>query len=261
MFVSTYDYWYGYDYSDSLYRPEYLFDVTSEVAIDSGYFKDFGSERYLMCKSADGRTNFIDPCDGHVYRYDDPFTLRIRDVWYHKGVLRLIVRDSDGSVFWNRIFSIDKKQTVPVTWESDSGIFSEEHIKHGFTDLRISIFNINGSGLSGVVDPATGKFGPEKVLNFDLGRWWFCPGYESGCISKMRLEGMLNQHPFVRINSAKIRLSLTDKESNRVVYKQNHWVNVGLEPGEVGATQEFQLNQQVFVNGDLIWNAEVLEYR
>jgi hypothetical protein len=65
----------------------------------------------------------------------------------------------------------------------------------------------------------------------------------------------------MRINSAKIRLTLTDKESNRVVYKQNHWVNVGLEPGEVGATQEFQLNQQVFVNGDLIWNAEVLEYR
>jgi len=261
MYVSVTETRYVHDFPDSLYGFQYLFDVMREVAVDSGWFKDFGSERYLMCRRYDRRTNFIDPCDGHVYRYDDPFTLKIRDVWYHKGVLRLIVRDSVGSVFWKRICSIDKKQTVPITWESDSGIFSEEHLERGFTDLRIAIFNVNGTGWSGIVDPATGRFGPEKVLNFDLGRWWFCTGYESGCISKMRLEGMQNRHPLMRINSAKIRLTLTDKESNRVVYKQNHWVNVGLEPGEVGATQEFQLNQQVFVNGDLIWNAEVLEYR
>lgn len=259
MIVLTSDFWYGYDYPDSTHPPEYLFDVMKTAAIDSGGFEDFGSERYLLCSRSDGRKNLLDPCDGYVYRYDDPFTLIIQDIWYHKGVLRLLTSDAEG----RKIYDIAKRQVVPVTWNSyhEPILSAKSPVYSKNADTRIYYYDYNGWGWQGVVDPATGYFGPEYVLNFQYGRWWFCEGYESGCIASMRLEGMQNRHPLKRINRAKIRLTLTDKASNQVVYKQNHWVDVGLEPGEVGATQEFKLNQQVFIAGDLMWNAEVVEYK
>jgi len=255
MIVKTYDWLHGYP-EDSIRAGQFLYDLQSDVAIDSTglhFFRRKGG-LVLWLKDNDDGLKVYDACKGYWFNPKDPFSKKVIAVWTNRGVKRVIARkDDDNFAFYD----LSQRQALPFvfrSWEfSDLETFFNDEDNDPrvwvYTDVRLRL------------DPATGKFSPDNILDVKYGRWWMCEGYESGCIQKMRLEGIQNRHPVSRIDRALVQLTIKDGINDQVVYKQNHWVNINLNPGEVGATQEFNLNTTVYVQGDVVWSAEVLEYR
>jgi len=178
-------------------------------------------------------------------------------VWYRAGLLRLIVhREDRGTPKW-RLLDIRKRPIVDcdLPWLGNNRIFTGEEPS---SKCRIPI---SSNSYNTFIDPETGRFGPEGILNFQYARWWFCDGYQSGCISKMRLEGVECRHPTSKVRQVLVRLELKDQASGRVTYKRDHWLTVNLNPGDVGSTNEFLLDEKVWFEGGISWSTEVLDYR
>jgi hypothetical protein len=254
MIVKTYDWLHSYP-EDSTHAGQYLYDLQSEVAVDSAHLHfEISKGGFVVWIKEDRILRVYDACKGYWFNPQDPFSKKVKAVWTNRGVTRVIAGKDDDNM---AIYDLSQKQTAPFVfrdWDfpGPTQFFNDEDI-----DPRIWVY----TDVFLRFDPATGKFSPNNILDVKYGRWWMCEGYESGCIQKMRLEGIQNRHPVSRIDRALVQLTIKDGINDQVVYKQNHWVNIDLNPGEVGATQEFNLNTTVYVQGDVVWSAEVLEYR
>jgi hypothetical protein len=239
----------------------YIVDIKTGTVSDSGSTREVGEEYLLIERRDKGketakRTNVFELNTGHtLFRWQDPFTLSLRTVWYRNGILRLIAQDISSKY---RLLDLRKNPVVNYGFKSlgvNSWIFTNGQSPR---QCRIPL----DDDLYGTfIDPETGRFGPEGILKFDSARWWYCDGYQSGCISKMRLEGVECRHPINKVRQVLVRLELKDDANDRVKYKRDHWLNVNLNPGDVGATNEFLLDQQVWFEGGVSWSAEVLDYR
>jgi hypothetical protein len=249
----------GYDYSSA--EEAFVVDIKTGVVLDSGSITEVG-DSYLLIrrkwneKLSNIKTNVFDLLAGRpLFSWADPFTYSLKTIWYRNGVLRLIVLDRNSKY---RLLDTRKQPIVDYSFGSlgpNDRIFTngESQVKS-----RIRMYD---RGIPHYLDPETGRFGPEGVLDFENARWWYCEGYESNCIFKMRLEGVQCMHPLSKVRQVLVRLELKDNATDRVAYKRDHWLTVNLKPGDVGSTNEFLLDEQVWFNGGISWSAEILDYR
>lgn len=203
--VRTKDYWYGYDMNDSTREYDYIFDINTTRAIDSGWVWPLLGNRYLPI-SKRGQTNVYDLCDGYVFNPDDPVTYMINHVWESNGEIRFIVEEKP-----LRLGIINsKKQWIAspvfswINWTTDWPLKRDPE---GWIDYRFNDW-------LGKINPLSGKLKAQYLLDVESLRWWFCDNSDDKCIFKVRLENVENRNPMGHISIALVKIERRCPESS-----------------------------------------------
>ncbi len=81
-----------------------------------------------------------------------------------------------------------------------------------------------------------------SLIDHKRSQWWYCDGYNTNCIYKMKLT--FENKSYKPVKSITFMLTITDPNKS-TLYKKKHTVALDLDNDEVGDTQEFKLNGNV----------------